>query len=523
MAHTALISSERSEAAVDGFRIHIFLLTFVFLLSLPLINPLVHGDGVGYYAYLRAPLIQHNLRFEDDWRHANLGFTEMRLSPDNEPHPDQYTSTGHISNLFTIGPAILWTPFFLLAHVTVLTANSFGAHIPADGFSLPYRVLVAFGTAFYGFCGLLLSYLLARKYLDPSWALLATLGVWAGSSLPVYMYFNPFWSHAHSAFSVALFLWYWDRTRSESEPGQWIVLGLISGLLVDVYFVNGVLLIDPVSRIDPGLLEGSPVEKSSHRSLASFGPECGVSRGLCAGDPADTADAQSHLRRPVSVWRYTVLPWNWHAPFWRAVLFSSDHGMLSWTPLLGFALLGLFLPFRAGKRIRAYLVACRSGLLLRHFQLSLLGWPGILRKSLFHFANSRICFWTDASAGASWRPFRAPSRFAYAAQGLVIALFAAWNLAFIFQWGTHMVPARGEISWNAMVHNQFVEVPLRMTHSLETYFLHRKDMMQHIEQEDIEQQKSKSGRGRLSEFDGCVTQTQVAVAAGPREYSRRAH
>jgi hypothetical protein len=52
-----------------------------------------------------------------------------------------------------------------------------------------------------------------------------------------------------------------------------------------------------------------------------------------------------------------------------------------------------------------------------------------------------------------------------------------------------MVPARGEISWPTMAHNQFVEVPLRITHSLETYFLHRGDMMQHIEQEDIEQQK----------------------------------
>ncbi len=45
-----------------------------------------------------------------------------------------------------------------------------------------------------------------------------------------------------------------------------------------------------------------------------------------------------------------------------------------------------------------------------------------------------------------------------------------------------------------MVHNQFVVVPLRLTHSLETYFLHRKDMMRHIEQEDIEQQKVQGTR-----------------------------
>ena len=50
----------------------------VFVVTLPLVNPLAHGDGIGYYAYLRVPLIQHNLRFEEDWRHANLGFPRNR-------------------------------------------------------------------------------------------------------------------------------------------------------------------------------------------------------------------------------------------------------------------------------------------------------------------------------------------------------------------------------------------------------------------------------------------------------------
>jgi hypothetical protein len=50
------------------------ILLLLFLLSLPLINPVVHGDGVGYYAYARAPLIQHNLHFEDDWRPRQFEF-----------------------------------------------------------------------------------------------------------------------------------------------------------------------------------------------------------------------------------------------------------------------------------------------------------------------------------------------------------------------------------------------------------------------------------------------------------------
>ena len=61
---------------------------------------------------------------------------------------------------------------------------------------------MALATAFYGFLGLLMSFRLACDYVEERWALLATFAIWWASSLPVYMYFNPSWSHAHSAFAV---------------------------------------------------------------------------------------------------------------------------------------------------------------------------------------------------------------------------------------------------------------------------------------------------------------------------------
>src|SRR5215472_2686455 len=65
-------------APVDRSHRYTRILVILFLCTLPLVNPIVHGDGVGYYAYVRAPLIQHNLRFEEDWRHANLNFSQSR-------------------------------------------------------------------------------------------------------------------------------------------------------------------------------------------------------------------------------------------------------------------------------------------------------------------------------------------------------------------------------------------------------------------------------------------------------------
>src|SRR5208282_5542471 len=146
-----------------------------------------------------------------------------------------------LENHFTVGPAILWSPFFLTAHGGVLLARAFGSSVAADGFSAPYRIAMALATAFYGFLGLLLSFRLARQYVEDRWALLATIAIWWASSLPVYMYFNPSWSHAHSAFVVALFLWYWHETRDTRTLVQWILLGAIGGLMLDVYYANVML------------------------------------------------------------------------------------------------------------------------------------------------------------------------------------------------------------------------------------------------------------------------------------------
>jgi hypothetical protein len=156
-----------------------------------MLNPWVRGDGVGYYAYARAPLIQHNLDFTADYQQANASFRENRLDKNGQPTAEFRTRTGHLENHFTVGPAILWTPFLLVAHAGVLLARSVGSAIPADGFSMPYLLAMALATALYGFLGLLISFRIARKYVAETWALLATLVIWWASSLAVYMYFNP--------------------------------------------------------------------------------------------------------------------------------------------------------------------------------------------------------------------------------------------------------------------------------------------------------------------------------------------
>src|SRR5438094_8502056 len=238
---------------------------------------------------------------------------------------------------------MLWTPFLLAAHAIVLSVNALGAHIPANGFSTPYILAMALGTAIYGFLGLIFSYSLARKYVEEHWAFLSTVAIWGASSLPVYMYFNPAWSHSHSAFAVALFLWYWDRTRDCRTTFQWILLGLLAGLLVDVYFPNGVFLLLPL--IESLLAYWSSWKEKNFRKAAQL---------FTANASFLVVAIMVFIPTLVTRWiifggifrfgTYSELAWDWTAPYWRSILFSAEHGLLTWTPILPFSLPGFFLP-----------------------------------------------------------------------------------------------------------------------------------------------------------------------------------
>src|SRR5258706_16409902 len=106
-----------------------WILLIIFLGTLLLLNPWVRGDGVGYYAYARAPLIEHNLDFTHDYQSANESFREARLGDSGKPKPEFLTVTGHLDNHFTVGPALLWSPFLLAAHGSVLLTREFGSSV----------------------------------------------------------------------------------------------------------------------------------------------------------------------------------------------------------------------------------------------------------------------------------------------------------------------------------------------------------------------------------------------------------
>jgi hypothetical protein len=461
-------------------------LILLFLVTLPLVNPWVRGDGVGYYAYARALVIDHNLRFEQDWKHANPSFRDSRIDAQGRIRPDQYTSTGYLDNHFAIGPAVLWIPFLEATHLTVLSADRLGASIPANGYAWPYLDTMALVTALAGFAGLFISFRMARKHVPERWAFAATLGIWFASSLPVYMYFNPSWSHAQSAFAVALFFWYWDRTYGTRSLTQWCLLGLMAGLTVDMYYPNAIFLLAMIMDFGAWVMTWARA-KSSRTRGAGATAAAGYFLFACAWILAfsPTLFTRRIIYGHASATGYGGL-WHFRHPLLGRVLFSSDHGLFSWTPILVLACAGLLFLVRANRRIGA--AALISFAVFYYLIASYVNWDGISSYGNRFFVSLTPIFILGLAALlAAFEKAMRSRKIAVASATVGLTFLTVWNFGLIFQWGMHLIPERGPVSWSELASNQFRAVPADISGSVVRYFSSRHSMMQNIEKKDLNQ------------------------------------
>jgi hypothetical protein len=449
-------------------------LIVLFLLTLPFVQHRVAGDGIGYYAYARSVLIDHNLQFKGDWKDPRtLPLLDIRGANGRLESHTHYTRNGHIADFYSVGPAILWAPFLLTTHAAVLALRHEGWHVAADGFSSPYLITMALATASYGFAGLWLSFRLAREYFDERWAFWATLGIWFGSALPAYMYVQPAWSHAHSAFAVALFLWYWHRTRGGRTGWQWVAFGVISGLMLDIYFANAVLLVIPLLETSGMLREAWTDQANRADMLARI-----LQNSLAYGASTLVAFAPTLVARKIvfgsasAIGGYANQRWHWTSPaFWK-VLFSLEHGLLPWTPILILALVGTFMLWRCVPEVGSYLLAAAIAfyLLISVYPW----WGGVISFGNRFFISLTPIFVMGLSCTFSefarvWSSVRG----AALRVATVSVLLIVWNIGLVLQWGTGLMPSIGPVHWDEVLYNQFRVLPGVAVHSIRSQFSSR--------------------------------------------------
>ena len=441
-------------------------LFLLFVLSIPFLDAYVAGDGIGFYAYVRSPLIDHNFNFSSDWENPKRDLQELFLLDHFVENP--ITKTGHLPNYYPVGPAILWSPFLITGHLAVLVSNRIGAHIPADGHSWPYMVAMAGATAFYGFAGLVLSFAVARRLVAERWAFWATIGIWIGTPLPVFMYLCPSWPHTHSVFVNALFLWYWLRTRGTRTPRQWLLLGLLGGLMIEVHYPTVVFLLAPAYEVVAAYANAWKTRFQDTHALVES-----VQRHLLFAVAFFIALLPTFVTReivfgsPFSVGAYSL--WNWKSPAFGPVLFSSSHGLFVFAPILVLAIAGLFCLARLQTALGAI---CVSIVVAFYCIIAFYPWwDGIFGIGNRYFLSLTPVFilGLGCAFGFAERLWRTERAAALRLVPLTLVL-VIWNLGLIYQWKTHLLPWYSTVNWEEIVYNQFRIVPGQVLHDLSAKF-----------------------------------------------------
>jgi hypothetical protein len=394
----------------------------------------INGDGVMYYVQVRSLWKDFDLDFTNEYTHYELI---------QRPDLAVTTKTGLRRSIFSVGPAVVWTPFFALGEVVARAQRLAGVDADLSGYGPAHRNAVTLGSLLYGFAAVLLIHALLRRHFTASTALAGTLLVWGTTFLHWYMVQQPTMSHAPSAFMAALVLWLWDAQREGRTAWRFLVLGLALGIAMCVRWQNGVLLVLPGLEL-LGRLRRDP---RTWRGVAAAGG------ALLAGTAVGAFPQMAAWKALYDMW---VLPYPPHGtdfvrlghPYVLQTLFSSRHGLFSWTPVFWAGYLG-FLP------------------LLR--RRPALAWPLLVPLVLMTYVNMCSGDWW---AGGSFSNRRFDSLLPILAFGLAAAVdvlrtalrrrpqfvlagaalpFVAWNLALVEQVRRGLVPRDDTVAFPTLV------------------------------------------------------------------------
>jgi hypothetical protein len=428
------------------------LLVALFVLTLPLVTVVVRGaDEIEYFSYLRSLAFDRDLDFTNEYssfvERDPQGLAGFRATFLDRREP----ATGRPINFASLGPALLWSPFYLVAHVAVVVARAGGAGVAADGLSWPYTAAAAYGSAFYGFLGLLLAHDALTRHGGFS-ALAATASVaalWLATPVLYYLTLAPAFSHACSLFAVSLLLWLWLRARGRTDAGlaDWALVGLAGGLSGLVREQDALYLAVPAA----GLLW----DAVRRRDPLGFVTRAFVMGACAAFVFVPQLLAYRSINGSFGPSRHVTQKMNFLSPHFFQVLLDPGHGLFVWAPLLFLAAVGLVLLV---SRRHAIATCLAAGLLLQFW------------------INGAVESWSQAGAFGSRRFVGATPVFVWGLAGFlavvlprlrigavaaVLAVFVWWNVSLMIQFGLKLMD-RQRLEWPRVAVNQFTEVPPRL-------------------------------------------------------------
>jgi hypothetical protein len=308
-------------------------------------------DGPLLFVQLRSVVIDHDLDLTNEF---------AEFIPERYQYwADEGRRLGRTPNpTVEPGPAILWAPFFLLAHAFVLVAQTWGAPFVADGYDSPYVNAVGLGSLVWAFVAVILTDRIARRLFPPFLCAICTATAWLATPLVWYSAFEPGMSHATASAAVAAFVWRWLRVRDDpTDRKRWLFLALAGGVLVSIQRYDAYFFLGPVLTVTAFLGRTPwPQVLRDRRAWITSAAVVLLTLGLTLVPLIYTnlGSRHSSLLGESNLFAFTFQ--NWADPRVGELLFSSRNGLFSWTPVASLGVLGLLLLARRDRGLAASLL-----------------------------------------------------------------------------------------------------------------------------------------------------------------------
>ena len=383
-------------------------------------NARLQSDGFYYFAYLRSIAFDGDVEFSNDYRLLGLG---------DKAHLFQPTPTGYAQSAWTVGPAIVWSPFFAAGHLVATRLSVSDANVDANGISFPYRQAVCIAGLFYALLGSWFCYRLTALFFPARTAALSVTLVILGSFMIWYIVKEPSMTHAPSMAAVAGFTWAWVATRggawgAQRTLRQWAWLGAIAGFMTLIRWQSALFAILPAC--DAAMLLIAAARAGDRPQL----------KHALIGGALFTAFATIAFTPQMVAWHSIYGSWlavspigpqiRWADPHLVDILWSSRNGLLSWSPVLYLGAIGLLLFTARQPSVGVPMILAVT--LMVYFNATIQDWWGSAGFGGRRFDGTIAIFCIGLAAFLSWAATVA-QRHPLGVVGALGALVVAWNLA----------------------------------------------------------------------------------------------
>jgi hypothetical protein len=320
-----------------------FLIAFLTILQYDYAPHTVESDGVGYFTYLHSLYLDRDLDFTNEYKALDAVKNRVLSYSDPGKKEMKKTVTGYRPNAFSIGPSLLWLPFY-----AVTDFFYHHAHPERTGYEKEYVSVLFFSLLLYGFLGVLLLYHSLLRFFCPLASFLACWSVLFLSPLYAYMKSLPFFSHIYSFFCLSVFIFFFTKFKDSGKARHWFLYGLLIGFCTLMRWQNAVNLALPAIYALIIAVKNTAA-KNQRLLLLTWRWSLLLVAFFLAITPQLAAFRIIYghfFTIPQGSAFITFLP-KWLLP----VLFSPFHGVFYWHPVLIMGIIGFFIPYSGLKRI----------------------------------------------------------------------------------------------------------------------------------------------------------------------------